>query len=169
MVVLGLGFTDHDESAALVIDGQLKTAIAKERLTRLKHDGFGFGGKQLDLALPVQYCLDQNGLVLNDINLVVWNHFDHLSPKILTINLVLEGAQTYSGIPLVVLPHHFAHACAAFYLSPFSEAAVLVADGSGGSLDGVTRACAGPGSGVNSRRLNNYPIIGRAKAQYPRA
>jgi carbamoyltransferase len=43
-----------------------------------------------------------------------------------------------------VLPHHFAHACSAFYLSPFSEAAVLVADGSGGLLDGVTRECSGP-------------------------
>jgi carbamoyltransferase len=144
MVVLGLGFTQHDASAALVIDGQLKIAIAKERLTRLKHDGLGFGSKQLNLALPVQYCLDQNGLVSSDIDLVVWNHFDHLSPKILTIKQVLESAQTYSGIPLVVLPHHFAHACAAFYLSPFSEAAVLVADGSGGLLDGVTRECSGP-------------------------
>lgn len=163
MVVLGLGFTDHDASAALAIDGQLKTAIAKERLTRLKHDGIGFGGKKLDLALPVQYCLDQNGLALSDVNLVVWNHFDHLSPKILTINLVLEGAQTYSGIPLVVLPHHFAHACAAFYLSPFSEAAVLVADGSGGSLEGVTQECAGPEVESIRRGDTTIQLLGEPK------
>jgi carbamoyltransferase len=144
MVVLGLGFTYHDASAALVIDGQLSTAIAKERLTRLKHDGFGYGGERLDLLLPVQYCLDQNDLSLSDVDLVVWNHVDHLSPKILAINLVQEDAQSYSGLPLLVLPHHFAHACAAFYHSPFSEAAVLVADGSGGSMDGLARECAGP-------------------------
>jgi carbamoyltransferase len=144
MVVLGLGFTDHDASAALVVDGQLKSAIATERLTRLKHDGRKFGNKNFGIDLPAEYCLAGNGLTLSDVDLVVWNQVDHISPKLLTIQLVLEGARTFSGIPLLVLPHHFAHACAAFYLSPFSEAAVLVADGSGGSLDGVTRECAGP-------------------------
>src|SRR5580693_5826660 len=144
MVVLGLGFTDHDASAALVIDGELKTAIARERLTRLKHDGRKFGTKTFGMDLPSEYCLAENGLQLSDVDLIVWNQVDHISPKLLTIQLVLEGARTFSGIPLLVLPHHFAHACAAFYLSPFSEAAVLVADGSGGSLDGITRECAGP-------------------------
>jgi carbamoyltransferase len=144
MIVLGLGFTDHDTSAALVVDGQLKTAIARERLTRLKHDGRKFGSKTFGLDLPIQYCLDQNGLTLSDVDLVAWNQVDHISPKQLTIQLVLEGAQTFSGIPLLVLPHHFAHACTAFYLSPFSEAAVLIADGSGGLLDGLARDCEGP-------------------------
>ncbi len=146
MVVLGLGFTDHDASAALVIDGQLKTAIARERLTRLKHDGRKFGTKTFGMDVASEYCLAENGLNPRDVDLVVWNQVDHISPKLLTIQLVLEGAQTFSGIPFLALPHHFAHACAAFYLSPFSEAAVLVADGSGGSLDGIARECAGPES-----------------------
>lgn len=144
MNVLGLGFTDHDASAALVVDGRLKTAVARERLTRLKHDGKKFGSKTYGLDLPIQYCLDENNLKLSDVNLVVWNQVDHISAKLLTIQLVLEGAQTFHGIPLLVLPHHFAHACAAFYLSPFSEAAVLIADGSGGLLDGLMRDCEGP-------------------------
>jgi carbamoyltransferase len=144
LIVLGLGFTDHDTSAAVVIDGRLKTAISRERLTRLKHDGRKFGSKKIGLQLPTEYCLDENKLKLSDVDLVVWNQIDHISPKVLTIQLVLEGAQTYSGIPLLVLPHHFAHACAAFYLSPFAQAAVLVADGSGGLLNGITENCAGP-------------------------
>jgi carbamoyltransferase len=144
LIVLGLGFTDHDASAALVVDGRLKTAIAKERLTRLKHDGRKFGSKALALDLPIQYCLDANGLKAGDVDLVVWNQVDHISPKLLTIQLVLEGAQTFSGKPLLVLPHHFAHACAAFYLSPFSESAVLIADGSGGFLSDLCENCEGP-------------------------
>ncbi len=144
MIVLGLGFTDHDASAALVADGKLKTAIARERLTRLKHDGRKFGSKTFGMDLPIQYCLEQNGLALGDVDLVVWNQVDHVSAKQLIIQLVLEGAQTFSGIPLLALPHHFAHACAAFYLSPFSEAAVLIADGSGGLLDGLREHCGGP-------------------------
>lgn len=144
MVVLGLGFTDHDASAALVIDGQLKTAIARERLTRLKHDGRKFGTKTFGMDVASEYCLAENGLKPGDIDLIVWNQVDHISPKLLTVQLVLERAQTFSGTPFLVLPHHFAHACAAFYLCPFSEAAVLVADGSGGPLDGIVRECAGP-------------------------
>lgn len=144
MVVLGLGYTDHDASAALVIDGRLATSIARERLTRLKRDGRKFGGKKLDLALPIQYCLEERGLTVSDVDLVVWNQVDHISPKLLAINLLLESAQTLSEIPFLVLPHHFAHACTAFYLSPFSEAAVLIADGSGGLMEGLERDCEGP-------------------------
>lgn len=144
MVVLGLGFTDHEASAALVIDGELKTAIARERLTRLKRDGNLFGSRKLDLSPAIRYCLDEHRLALGDVDLLVWNHVDHLSPKKLTVLLALEGGMDFSGIPLLVLPHHFAHACASFYLSPFEEAAVLVADGNGGSLGGLLRDCHGP-------------------------
>ncbi len=144
MVVIGLGFTDHEASAAVVIDGELKTAIARERLTRLKRDGNLFGTRKLDLSLPIQYCLQENYLKLADVDLVVWNHVDHLSPKKLAILLALEGSLDYSTLPFLVLPHHFAHACASFYLSPFTEAAVLVADGNGGSMRGLLQECQGP-------------------------
>jgi carbamoyltransferase len=160
MVVLGLGFTDHDASAALVIDGRLKTAIARDRITRRKHDGRKFGNKIIGMDLPSEYCLAENGLKLGDVDLIVWNQVDHLSAKLLTIQLALEGAQTFSGIPLLVLPHHFAHSCAAFYLSPYSEAAVLVADGSGGSLDGVTRECAGPEADALRRGETIVQLLG---------
>jgi carbamoyltransferase len=144
MVVLGLGFTDHEASAALVIDGELKTAIARERLTRLKRDGNLFGSQKRDLSPAIRYCLDEHGLALRDVDLLVWNHVDHFAPKKLAVVLALEGSMDFSGIPTLVLPHHFAHACASFYLSPFSEAAVLVADGNGGSMGGLLHDCQGP-------------------------
>ena len=78
MIVLGLGFTHHEASAALVIDGELKTAIARERLTRLKRDGIAFGSRQLSMDIVIQYCLDEHGLSLSDVDLLVWNHVDHL-------------------------------------------------------------------------------------------
>jgi len=144
MVVLGLGFTDHEASAALVIDGELKTAIARERLTRLKRDGNLFGSRRLDLSLAIRYCLEENRLALGDVDLLVWNHVDHICPKKLALLLALEGCMDFPAIPLLVLPHHFAHACASFYLSPFAEAAVLVADGNGGSMSGLLHDCQGP-------------------------
>lgn len=143
MVVLGLGFTDHEASAALVVDGELKAAIARERLTRLKKDGIKFGSRRLDLSAAAEYCIEQNGLAWSDVDLIAWNHIDHLSEDLLTSLLEKEGSGFF-GIPTLALPHHFAHACATFYLSPFSDAAVLVADGTGGPLDGLLHRCAGP-------------------------
>ena len=61
MNVLGLGFTDHDAAAALVVDGQLKTAIARERLTRLKHDGKKFGSKTFGLTSQFNTALMKTG------------------------------------------------------------------------------------------------------------
>lgn len=144
MIVLGLGFTDHESAAAIVIDGKLSTGIAKERLSRIKKDGKCWGAKRLDLSQAIHYCLDANGLKLQDVDLLAWSHIDHISPSRLASLLAEEQGLDLSSLPALVLPHHFAHACTAFYLSPFSEAAVLITEGSGGPLDGIMRYCEGP-------------------------
>jgi carbamoyltransferase len=144
MKVLGLGFTHHECSAALVIDGKLCTAIARERVTRIKRDGKSWGSGRLDLGSAIQYCLQSNDIELSDIDLVVYHHVDHISPTELQNLLATEGGLDFFSLPSIVLPHHFAHACCTFYLSPFAEAAVLVADGAGGPPDLITRNCSGP-------------------------
>lgn len=144
MKVLGLGFTNHECSAALVIDGELCTAIARERVTRIKRDGKAWGSGRLDLGSAIQYCLQSNNIELSDIDLVVYHHVDHIAPTELQNLLAMEGGLDFFSLPSLVLPHHFAHACCAFYLSPFAEAAVLVTDGAGGPPDLITRNCSGP-------------------------
>jgi carbamoyltransferase len=144
MVILGIGFVDHEASAALVIDGVLKSGIARERLTRIKKDGKMRGTKRIDPSLSIAYCLSHNGLQLEDVDLVAWNHVDHEPESQVLETLAREGSVDLSGIPRIVLPHHFAHACTAFFLSPFEEAAILVADGSGGPLDALVSYCEGP-------------------------
>lgn len=144
MIVLGLGFTDHEASAALVIDGVLKSAISRERLTRLKKDGKMWGNARLDLTACIEYCLDGFELDLDDVDLVVWNHIDHADRDAVLTALAAEGALDLSGRPIMALPHHFAHACCALYLSQFDDAAVFVADGSGGPLNKLLANCVGP-------------------------
>src|SRR5271163_2107009 len=63
--VLGTGLS-HDGSACLLKDGAIAMAIEKERLTRSKHDG----GND-DRA--IFYCLDAEGITLDDVELVVQN------------------------------------------------------------------------------------------------
>jgi carbamoyltransferase len=146
MNVLGLSFSDHEASAALVVDGKLTAAIARERISRLKRDGIRWGGCRLDLTPAIQYCLGAAGLTFDDVGLVVWSHTDHLPPEEVYGLLSAEGGGLdLSSKPSLAIPHHFAHACGAYYSSPFrGEAAVLVADGAGGTLGGLLRNCSGP-------------------------
>jgi len=149
MNVLGLSFSDHEASAALVVDGKLCCAIARERITRLKRDGIRWGGCRLDLSPAIQYCLDTRGLQLEDIDLIVWSHTDHLPPNEVYQLLATEGGMDLCSQPLMAIPHHFAHACGAYYASPFyatsfKEAAVLVVDGAGGPFGGLLKNCLGP-------------------------
>lgn len=149
MNVLGLSFSDHEASAALVMDGKLCAAIARERITRLKRDGIRWGGCRLDLSPAIQYCLDTRGLQLDDIDLIVWSHTDHLPPNEVYQLLATEGGMDLCRRPLMAIPHHFAHACGAyysspFYATPFQEAAVLVVDGAGGPFGSLLKNCFGP-------------------------
>ena len=64
--VLGINAYDHDVSACLLRDGEIAFAIAKERITRQKHQS-GFFQEVID------YCLKAEGITLDDIDLVVRN------------------------------------------------------------------------------------------------
>ena len=145
MNVLGLSFSDHEASAALVVDGKLCSAIARERLTRLKRDGIRWGGCRLDLSPAIQYCLDTQGLTLDDVDLIVWSHTDHLPATEVYQILAAEGGLNLCTRPMLPIPHHFAHACGAYYSSPFrGDAAVLIVDGAGGPFGGLLKNCSGP-------------------------
>ena len=60
MIILGLNMFHADASAAIVVDGEVKFAIAEERLNRRKH----FGGFP---ALAVKACLDAVGAKISDV------------------------------------------------------------------------------------------------------
>ena len=61
MRILGLSAFYHDSAAALLIDGKPVAAVQEERFTRKKHDP----------SFPenaIRYCLDEQGLTLDDID-----------------------------------------------------------------------------------------------------
>src|SRR6478609_9533916 len=60
MLVLGLNMFHADASAAILVDGEVKFAIAEERLNRRKH----YGGLP---ALAVKACLDAVGANISDV------------------------------------------------------------------------------------------------------
>jgi len=64
-VILGISAYYHDSAAALIIDGNIIAAAQEERFTRKKHDP-AFPGN------AVQYCLEEAGLKVSDIDQVVF-------------------------------------------------------------------------------------------------
>ena len=65
MRILGLSAFYHDSAAALVENGRIVAAAQEERFSRKKHDA-------RFPRLAVQYCLDEAGIALRDVDHVVF-------------------------------------------------------------------------------------------------
>jgi len=150
MYMLGIGCYYHDSSATLIKDGKVIAAAEEERFTRKKHDS----------SFPINainYCLDEAGIKISQINLVAFYEkpllkFERLLsqhtamfprsfpsffaaiPSWINEKLRLTGTVRkklkYTG-DIVFVQHHMAHAASAFLPSPFHEAAILTVDGVG--------------------------------------
>lgn len=148
--VLGVSAFYHDSAAALVVDGELVCALHEERESRVKHDR----------AFPrraVAAALAEAGIGADDLDLVVYYELPYLHaervlhsqfrfaprgwrafPKAiralfggkLWVENEIGEALRYDG-PVMLVPHHAAHAASAYLPSPFDEAAVLTVDGVG--------------------------------------
>jgi carbamoyltransferase len=138
--VLGLNTYDHDVSACLLRDGAIAFAIAKERITRIKHAP-GFYKEVID------YCLEAEGITLDDVDLIVRNCYILPVPE-MEERLVYFDAPGFlpeyergeaSKHPLylahsdkvLTISHHLAHAYSAFAVSPFDDGVVMIVDGVG--------------------------------------
>ena len=173
--VLGVSAHYHDAAAALVVDGQIIAAIQEERLSRIKHDP----------ALPrqaMQRCLSIGGLTAADLDAVVFyeNPFARLErvlvyglrtfprslrqlPRALEVNLaqklwVLDEIAAELPIDrkkVRFVAHHESHAAAAFFTSPFEDAAVLTVDGVG--EDTTTALWHGRGAALTRLATLRFP------------
>lgn len=134
-VIVGIS-ASHDESACVIRDGRLECAIQLERISRKKHDGHGF----LHTRETVDYCLQALGLHPRDVDVFAFN----LQPVMpgyvgLSTPTADAGFDLFDpfGDRAVYVSHHLAHAFSAFFASPFDEAAVFIADGTGGTTIGA--------------------------------
>lgn len=150
MNILGISAFYHDSAACLVQRGEIVAAAQEERFTRRKHDA----------AFPrnaIAYCLEEAGLTVDDLDFVVFYdkpllkferllmtflevvprgmraYFDQMplwvKEKMIMPNTIRKSTG-YAG-PILFTLHHQAHAAAAFFPSPFEEAAFMTLDGVG--------------------------------------
>ena len=165
MLILGLNMFHADASAAIVVDGEVKFAIAEERLNRRKH----FGGFP---ALAVKACLDAVGARISDIehvavgrdsdaNLSQKVQYAFANPaKILNFIRLRQRKESMRDVRSLLakaldadpaqlrfqehhLEHHIAHIASAYYCSPWEKAAGFSYDGSGDFVSTMMARCEG--------------------------
>jgi carbamoyltransferase len=151
MRILGLSAHFHDSAAGLLVDGVPVCAVEEERLSRRKHDA-GF-----PLA-AIEWCLEHSGIAPEELDALVFYEKPMLKfERILTMalrgfprtyrsfpramknalgeKLWIKGLiRSHLGVPgtkILFTEHHQSHAAAAFYPSPYEEAAILTVDGVG--------------------------------------
>jgi carbamoyltransferase len=153
MKILGINHS-NDAAAALVVDGRVIAASQEERFSRIKHDP-SFPDKAIDFCLKFQGCkladLDGVGFFWNPgihaeapprrLVSSVRHHLEyllgvpsHLAPRLMErVSSVEQIVHLASGGKLAIhyVTHHLCHAAAAFFTSPFADAAILTADGYG--------------------------------------
>jgi carbamoyltransferase len=148
--ILAISCFYHDSAACLMHAGKIVAAAQEERFTRKKHDP----------RFPrhaIEYCLAEAGIGIHDIDYFAYYDkplltFERLLLSYLTvaprgvhswlqaipqwlgqklhIPRVIQRETGYQG-DILFTEHHEAHAAAAFYPSPFDEAAILTVDGVG--------------------------------------
>jgi carbamoyltransferase len=165
MLILGLNMFHADASAAIIVDGEMKFAIAEERLNRHKH----FGGFP---ALSVKACLDAVGARISDVehvavgqdsdaNLAKKVQYALANPaKILNLIRLRQRKESLRDVRLLIakaldadpaqlrfqehhIEHHIAHIASAYYCSPWDKAAGFSYDGSGDFVSTMMARCEG--------------------------
>lgn len=180
MKILGLGFHNHDASAALLIDGKVIAASAEERFDRNKNSS-SFPVNTID------FCMKQGKIDdINDIDCIVYymdytiylewllkdlsikknldkyssnkkQLFNDIEYRIELKDLRLKEIKQklkYKGV-VKAIEHHYTHFASVYYTSMFKESAVLVMDAIG-EWDCATLGYA---------KDNNYEVLKQHK--YP--
>ena len=157
MIVLGLSAFYHDSAAALVRDGEIVAAAQEERFTRNKNDAdlpvnaaaycldaagitlddvdhIAFYDKPLltfDRLLETYLAYAPIGFGSFAKAIPVWVKDKLLQKSRIAKGLNGLGRGTINEEEILFGYHHHSHAAAAFYPSPFDEAAIVIMDGVG--------------------------------------
>lgn len=153
MKILGLNAYHGDASACLFIDGQIISATEEERIRRIKHWA-GFPSE------AIKFCLSDADLTLEDIDVITISRDPYANFGLKVINALknrlsaanikdrvqnlrkatnlqeefkLNFPEFANGIKakFVNVEHHHAHLASAFFVSPYSDSAILSIDGFG--------------------------------------
>ncbi len=155
--ILGISAFYHDSAAALIIDGEIVSAVQEERFSRKKHDAryphnaiqFVLNHSNLKLSeidhivffekpflkferlLETYLAFAPKGFASFSMSMPIWLR-EKLFQKKFLFDKLKEHDQNFNDINKINFSeHHYSHAASAFYPSPFREAVILTLDGVG--------------------------------------
>jgi carbamoyltransferase len=181
MRVLGVSAFYHDSAAALIDDGRIVAAAQEERFTRRKFDAAyprlainyclsegGIGLKDIDYVvfydkpfikferlLETYLTFSPRGFNSFRMALPLWLREKLFQKSLLAGELKAVESDFNWQERLLFCEHHLSHAAAAFYPSPFSNAAVLTLDGVGEWT--TTAAAVGHDKDLSIHREIHFP------------
>lgn len=147
MLILGINETSHDASLSLIKDGQILFAGHSERYSKEKNDWYINDG------------LVKDALSYGTPNAIAY----YEKPLLKASRLFLKGGSgdwrpqfNIDGIPRKSFKHHYSHACAGYYTSKFTDAAIVVLDAMGEY--NTSTIWIGEGEKIRLKFKQNYPV-----------
>lgn len=158
MKILGFNSAYHENSAALIVDGQVRCAVEEERFNRIKHGAEARVDNPHELPVAsIRYCLDHANLRPQELDAICFsfdpelrrqgwkvdpyalpNDWGHPEGEAIFYNALQQVPAVLSDLFEMDVthcfhwvPHHLAHAASAYYPSTYEQAGILVIDGIG--------------------------------------
>ena len=147
MIILGVNETSHDASVSLIKDGKIFFAGHAERYSKQKNDWYV-----------------NDGLIKDALQYGTPDHIAYYEKPLLKASrLFLKGGSgewkpkfNLQGIPKKSFKHHYSHACAGYYTSPFTNAVIVVLDSIGEY--NTSTIWVGEGENIDLKYKQNYPV-----------
>jgi carbamoyltransferase len=151
MIILGINETTHDASVSLLRNGELVFAAHAERFSKQKNDWFT-NDELIDCALqygkPDRIAYYENRW-LKKSRILLKGGFGGGKPNYL-------NRKDLRWVPRESFSHHYSHAAAGYYTSPFRDAVIVVLDAIGEY--NTSTIWVGDGSSIKQVYKKNYPF-----------
>jgi carbamoyltransferase len=147
MIILGVNETSHDASVSLIKDGEILFAGHAERYSKQKNDWYvndSLIGDALSYGVPDAIAYYEKPL-LKASRLFIKGGSGDWKPRF-----------DIKSIPRKSFSHHYSHACAGYYTSSFTDAAIVVLDAIGEY--NTSTIWVGEGEKISLKFKQNYPV-----------
>ena len=146
MIILGINETSHDASVSMIKDGEILFAAHSERYSKQKNDWY-----------------NNKEIILDALNYATPTHIAYYEkPYLKKSRLILKGGagdwkpNFPMDLPVKYFSHHYSHACAGYYTSKFTDAAIVVLDAIGEY--NTSTIWVGEGESIKLKFKQNYPV-----------
>jgi carbamoyltransferase len=127
MKLISLSFNAHDSSLTLLENGEIKSHLISERLSRLKHDS--------EITDKFQFFIETFKGTYDHLSGIVFRSEKESNKDVDRCIQLLEREKIFSPknncFSLSSSDHHLAHAYSGFYSSKFNDALCFIFDGDG--------------------------------------